>query len=155
VHDLLVALELRIGNLEAEEVWRGQHGVRAGDKCDRAGGVMWTDRHEECLRHAGDLLHLRDAAGADDVRHDVFGKLLLEARPELPAGVQTLADAHWYVRSVAKLAQRIPILGRNRLLEPPDAVWRQAVRQAHRGRDIEAAVGVDEDFDASAHRLSN
>ena len=47
-------------------------------------------------------------------------------------------------------AQRVPVLGRHRLLEPADAVRRQPVGQPDRRRHVEAAVRVDEDLDAVA-----
>jgi hypothetical protein len=76
------------------------------------GRVVRVDRDEERLGHRRDLLQLADPAGADHVGHQGVGQLALEHRPELPAGVEPLADADRHAAAVAELAYRVGVLGR-------------------------------------------
>ena len=151
----VVLVELGVGDLEAVKVGGGRHGLGAGDESDGAGGVVGADRDEEGFGHGGDAAQLGDAAGADDVGHDVLGELLLEDGAELPAGVEALADADRDIGAGAELGESVGVLGWDGLFEPADAVGGDGVGEADRGGDVEAAVGVDEDLDAGADGLAD
>src|SRR5262249_44842919 len=86
--------------------------------------------------------------------HDVVSQRILQDRYELPPRVQSFADRDRGIDSLADLAERSIALRWHRLLEPVDlAGLLQRPAETDRGRNIEAAMRIDQDVNVRSSNL--
>ena len=136
------------------EVGHRHHDVCTRHHVDGAAGIVGSYGDIVRLRQRRDLLQLRDASRPGDVGHDEVGQVVLEDGYELEAGVQPLAGTDRRGHLLLDLLERLPALGRHRLLEPVDVVRGHFVREAHRAGHVVQAVRVDQDLEFRPHRLA-
>src|SRR2546430_9465672 len=104
-----------------------QHSLRASHHVTRSTGVVGRYGNVEGLRQRGDLLELRDTASPGHVGHDVIGQEARQHWQKLVARIQSLANRDPRRYLLSHLLECIVALLSAWLLEPADAIERQAL----------------------------
>src|SRR4029450_708849 len=117
---------------------------------------VWRDRDVVSFAQSGNLLELGNATRPGDIRHDVVGELALEDWHEIPLRMPALAPRDGGIDLIAHLLEGVEALWGTWLLEPVDLPgFLEAPAETNGGRDVEAAVRIDENLDIGPRRFAD